>query len=88
MYKRDLKNAYRQFHIDYAGIPKLGYWWQHQLYFNWVLPLGLKSSDCQQITNAVSFKASKSGLQVINYLDDFTSADTKQGPLKGFQHLA
>jgi hypothetical protein len=36
----------------------------------------------------VSFGASKSGFQVINYLDDFASADTKQGALKGFHHLA
>jgi hypothetical protein len=52
--------------------------------------MGLKSSAyiCQHITNAVFFGASKCSFQVIKYLDDFASADTKQGALGGFEHLA
>jgi hypothetical protein len=52
--------------------------------------MGLKSSAfiCQRITNADSFGASKCGFQVINYLDDFISADTSSEALRSFQHLA
>ena len=41
LYKRDLKRAYRQFPVDPLDYPLLGYCWQHSLYFDLVLPMGL-----------------------------------------------
>ena len=41
LYKRDLKHAYRQFPVDPLDYPLLGYCWQHSLYFDLVLPMGL-----------------------------------------------
>ena len=77
MYKRDLRRAYRQFPIDLADIPKLGYQWKGQLYFDRVLPMGLRSAAyiCQRITNAVSYMAGQQGLKILNYLDDFAGVD-------------
>jgi hypothetical protein len=90
MFKRDLKKAYRQFHIDYADIPKLGYQWNNQLFFDRVLPMSLKSSAfiCQRITNAVAYCAAQQGFRIINYLDDFAAADTRSGAVAGFYQLA
>ena len=55
LYKRDLKRAYRQFPVDPLDYPLLGYCLKHSLYFDLVLPMGLRSAAmaCQRITNAV-----------------------------------
>ena len=42
LFKRDLKRAYRQFPIDPFDYPLLGYQWNNELYFDIVLPMGLK----------------------------------------------
>ena len=44
LFKRDLKRAYRQFPIDPFDYPLLRYWWNDALYFDVVLPMGLKTA--------------------------------------------
>ena len=53
--KRDLRRAYRQFPIDPVDYPLLGYLWKDMLYFETVLPMGLRSlaMACQRITSAI-----------------------------------
>ena len=67
-----IKRDYRQFPVDPFDYPLLGYRWEDLLYFDTVLPMGLRSSAmaCQRITSAVCFICSQSGFDVLNYLDD------------------
>ena len=42
LYKRDLKEAYRQFQVDPKDYHFLGYTWDNQFYFDTVLTMGLR----------------------------------------------
>ncbi len=77
LFKRDLKAAYRQFHIDPGDVPLLCYVWQGQLFADLVLAMGLRTSAfiCQRLTNAVSYIFHNMGFQCLNYLDDFGAAE-------------
>ena len=79
IFKRDLCRAYCQFPVDPFDYPLLGYRWEDLLYFDTVLPMGLRSSAmaCQRITSAVCFLCSQSGFDVLNYLDDFMGVAPK-----------
>ncbi len=57
LYKRDLRRAYRQFPVDPRDINFLAYSWNHRIYIDVALPMGLCSSAyiCQRITNAVAY---------------------------------
>ena len=78
LYKRDLKRAYRQFPVDPLDYPLLGYCWKHSLYFDLVLPMGLRSAAmaCQRITNAVCYICELEGHHTLSYLDDFIGVAT------------
>ena len=56
LYKKDLKRAYRQIPVDPKDYPFLGYHWNDCLYFDLVLPFGLRSATlaCQRTTNAIT----------------------------------
>ena len=73
IYKRDLKRAYRQFPVDPFDYLLLGYCWKHSLYFDVVLPMGLRSAAmaCQRISNAVCYICEAEGHPTLSYLDDF-----------------
>ena len=78
LFKRDLKRAYRQIPVDPGDIHLLGYSWQGKLYFDAVLPMGLRSAAlcCQRVTNLISHICRQQGLSIVNYLDDFGGAAT------------
>ena len=73
LFKHDLRRAYRQFPVHPLDYPLLGYLWKDMLYFDTVLPMGLRSSAmvCQCITSAVCYICKQSGYDILNYLDDF-----------------
>ena len=77
LFKRDLKRAYRQLPIDPGDYHFLGYEWNNQMYFDTVLPMGLRSAAmaCQRVTSAVSYVCSSHDFSVCNYLDDFIGVD-------------
>lgn len=74
LFKRDLKRAYRQFPVDPGDYHLLGYSWRNQMFFDTVLPMGLRSAAmaCQRVTNAVRYMCASHGHDILNYLDDFT----------------
>lgn len=78
LYKRDFKCAYRQFPVYPLDYPLLGYCWKHSLYFDLVLPMGLRSAAmaCQRITNAVCYICEMEGHHTLSYLDDFIGVAT------------
>ena len=73
LFKADLKRAYRQIHIDPGDMNLLGYKWHKHIYFDRVLPMGMRSSAmiCQRVTNSVRHIVKKHNIDVVNYLDDF-----------------
>ena len=73
LFKRDLQRAYRQFPIDPFDYPLLGCQWNNALYFDVVLPMGLKSATmaCQRSTSAVRYMLSQDGCYVVNYKYEF-----------------
>ena len=57
LFKKDLKQAYRQIPVDPIDYQYLGYNWRRKCYFNLVLPFNLHSATmaCQCSTNAVAY---------------------------------
>ena len=78
LFKRDLRRAYRQLPVDPGDIHLLGYQWDGQFYFDIRLPMGLRSAAlcCQRFTNLLAHICRKQSIEVVNYLDDFLSAET------------
>ena len=66
------------FLVDPLDYPLLGYCWKHSLYFDLVLPMGLRSAAmaCQRITNAVCYICEMEGHHILSYLDDFIGVAT------------
>jgi hypothetical protein len=89
IYKRDLKQAYRQFPVDPLDYKFLGYSWDGRLYFDTVLTMGLRSAAmaCQRSTNAVAWLCSDAGLTVLNYLDDFIGVEHPDSAQAAFTKL-
>ena len=73
LYKRDFKEAYRQFPVDPGDYYLLGYVWENNFHFDTVLTMGLRwtAMACQQAATAVSWICYQWGHSVFNYLDDF-----------------
>ena len=87
IYKRDLKWAYRQFPVDPRDYPLLGYCWNHDLYFDVVLPMGLRSAAmaCQRITTAVCYICEAEGHPTLSYLDDFIGVASPATARQGYE---
>ena len=66
------------FLVDPLDYPLLGYCWKHSLYFDLVLPMGLRSAAmaCQRITNAVCYIYEMAGHHTLSYLDNFIGVVT------------
>jgi hypothetical protein len=89
MFKKDLKRAYRQFPICPGDLHLVGFKWNGYLFADRVLPMGLRSSAqiCQRITTSMTFMYFKLGYMMVNYLDDFGGAETKEKGWKAYETL-
>ena len=72
IYKRDLRQAYRQFPVDPADYHLLGYYWNGQYFFDTVLAMGQRNAGigCSRVTRAVMHIHGKGGHRGASYLDD------------------
>ena len=72
IYKRDLKQAYRQIPVDPADYQYLGYMWEGEVYFDTVLAMGQRNAAmaCTRTTQAVIYLHEQDGYRGTNYLDD------------------
>ena len=77
IWKKDLLRAFRQVFLCLRDYSLIGYRWRNLLYFDKVVPMGLRSAAyiCQQVTNAIVYAHNTFGCWSINYLDDFGSAE-------------
>jgi hypothetical protein len=89
MFKKDLKRAYRQFPICPGDLHLVDFNWNGYLFADRVLPMGLRSSAqiCQRITTSITFMYFKLGYMMVNYLDDFGRAETKEKGWKAYETL-
>ena len=84
LFKRDLNHYYRQIFVDPADIPKLGYQFQQELYFNATLPMGMMSSCyiVQRLSSAIMFLKQKRGFSCVNYIDDLGRVESPEKDMK------
>ena len=77
IFKRDLRRAYRQLPVDPGDIHLLGYKWDRKIFFDNVLPMGLRSSAlcCQRATNLITHICRQHDVCLTNYLDDFIGVE-------------
>ena len=77
LFERDPQRAYQQIPVDPVDVHHLGNFWWDQLYFDVMLPMGLRSAAlcCQRTTNVLTYIARNHGTAVENYLDDFMGAE-------------
>ena len=90
IYKRDLKQAYRQLPTDPADYNLSGYFWEGQYYFDTVLAMGRRNAAmaCQRVTQAVGYIHAARGYSVVPYLDDFMGVEGISSALAGFNALS
>ena len=72
LYKRDLKQAYRQIPIDPGDMRYLGFKWDNNIFIDCVAPMGLRTSAlmCQRITSALVYIHAQNCYSCVNYVDD------------------
>ena len=91
LFKKDLKRAYRQIPVNPRDYDLLGYQWNDLLYFDLVLPFGLRSATlaCQRTINAIAhIFYSVYHYQCVNYIDDFGGVEASlDDALEAFQDL-
>ena len=89
MFKIDLSRYFRQIPLDPADYSMIGYVIDGELYFDKVLPMGMRSAPyiAQRITNAIAFIHRQAGYFLLNYVDDFLGAEHKEKVQQAFTHL-
>ena len=67
----------------------VGYIIEGQLYFDQVLPMGMRSAPyiAQRLTDAIRYIHEKIGYFLLNYVDDFLGAEHKDKVQQALQHL-
>ena len=80
LFKIDLSRYFRQIPLDPGDYSLIGYIINGEIYFDKVLPMGMRSAPyiAQRITNAISFIHRSLQYFLLNYVDDFVGAEVKE----------
>ena len=80
MFKVDLSRYFRQLPLDPGDYPLIGYVIDGQLYFDKVLPMGMRTAPyiAQRVSNALAHIHKQLGFFLLNYVDDFVGAELKE----------
>ena len=80
MYKIDLSRYFRQLPLDPGDYSLIGYSIKEKIYFDKVLPMGMRKAPyiAQRVTNAIAYIHKKMEFFLLNYVDDFVGAETKE----------
>ena len=80
MFKVDLSRYFRQLPLDPGDYSLLGYVINGKLYFDKVLPMGMRSAPyiAQRVTNAIAHIIHQLEFFLLNYVDDFVGAELKE----------
>ena len=89
MFKIDLSRYFRQIPLDPGDYSLIGYIINGQIYFDKVLPMGMRSAPyiAQRITNAIAHIHRRLHYFLLNYVNDFVGAETKQVAWKAYKFL-
>ena len=80
MFKIDLSRYFRQIPLDPGDYSLIGYIIDGKIYFDKVLPMGMRSAPyiAQWITNAIAFIHRQLQYFLLNYVDDFVGAEARE----------
>ena len=80
MFKVDLSQYFRQLPLDPGDYSLIGYIIEGKIYFDKVLPMGMRSAPyiAQRMSNAIAYIHRKLEYFILNYVDDFVSAEEKE----------
>ena len=89
MFKVDLSQYFRQLPLNPGDYSLLGYIIDGQIYFDKVLPMGMRSAPyiAQRVTNAIAYIHRQMQFFLLNYVDDFVGAEIKQRIWQAFEAL-
>ena len=89
IYKRDLKQAYRQIPVDPRDYQYLGYKWGDMMFFDTVLAMGQRNAAmaCSRTTRAVMHLHNKVGFHGTSYLDDLIGVSPPSEGQVAFESL-
>ena len=89
IYKRDLKQAYRQIPVDPSDYQYLGYKWGDMMFFDTVLAMGQRNAAmaCSRTTRAVMYLHNKDGFHGTSYLDDLIGVSPPNNGQTAFESL-
>ena len=90
MFKIDLSRYFRQIPLDPADYLLIGYVIDGKIYFDKVLPMGMRSAPyiAQRITNAIAFIHRQLKYFLLNYVDDFVGAELQDKIWAAYHALA
>ena len=80
MFKIDLSRYFRQIPLDPGDYSLRGYVIDGKIYFDKVLPMGMRSAPyiAQRITNAIAYICRQLEFFILNYVDDFVGAELQE----------
>ena len=89
MFKIDLSRYFRQLPLDPGDYSLTGYVIDGQLYFDKVLPMGMRTAPyiAQRVTNAIGYIHKKLQYFLLNYVDDFLGAEHRDIIWAAYTHL-
>ena len=89
MFKIDLSRYFRQIPLDPGDYSLIGYRIEGQIYFDKVLPMGLRSAPyiAQHISNAITWIHKQMEYYLLNYVDDFVGAEVREIIWQSFMFL-
>ena len=89
MFKVDLSRYFRQLPLDPGDYSLIGYVIHGEIYFDKVLPMGMRSAPyiAQRVTNAIAYIHRKLQFFILNYVDDFVGAEVKEMIWQAYQAL-
>ena len=80
MFKVDLSRYFRQLSLDPGDYSLIGYIIEGDIYFDKVLPMGLRSAPyiAQRVANAIAYIHRHLQYFLLNYVDDFVGAELRE----------
>ena len=89
LYKVDLHRYFRQLNLDPGDYSLLGYIVDNKLYFDKMVPMGVRTGPyiAQRVTSAIKWIIEQLQYFLLNYVDDFVGAEIGEKAWKAFNTL-
>ena len=89
LFKVDLSRYFRQLPLDPGDYSLIGYIIDGEIYFDKVLPMGMRSAPyiTQRVTNAIAYIHRSLEYFLLNYVDDFVGAELEEVAWKAYHTL-